>query len=493
MKRKLLYFGFILMFLCPDIIIAQADSIRNIHPVLTLVSVQPETGFTELSWAYIPSSYVAGFRMLYYINDAGFRFKTLWDPNTLSYIDSSRIPLSRSVSYQIEAIDIAANPSQLSNILNTMFSEVSIDSCNKRINVKWNFYSSSPKKVTDYSILVSVADGSYSEAGRVTSDKNSFALINFINDAAYCFIIKANLEDGTFSTSNKACLTTKMQRPPDWINADYATVNEKSNINLSFSIDPHSEINSFSLERKTENETDFSLITTIESGNGSIIYTDTKADPLKINYYRLLAVNNCGNPVVSSNLSCNIVPEITADGKTINLTWNAYKFWFGEVIGYKIYINTGDGFHEESLIQPADTSYTLNYSSVMYDLTDKNLCFYISASETNNPYGITGVTESAHVCTETIENITVPNTFTPNNDQKNDFFKPILSFTPADYHLVITDRHNNILFESRDYMAEWNGKNNGRFLADGVYLWFLKIKTPSGKMITKSGTVTIIK
>jgi len=493
MKTKLLYFGLILIYLCPDITNAQADSIRNIHPVLNMVSVQPETGFTELSWAYIPSSYVAGFRMLYYINDAGFRFKTLWNPNTLSYIDSSRIPLSRSVSYQIEAIDIAGNPSQLSNILNTIFSEASIDSCNKKILVKWNIYSSSPKKVTDYSILVSVAGSSYSEGGRATSDKTSFTLNDFINDADYCFIIKANLEDGTYSTSNKACLTTKMQRPPDWINADYATVNEKNSISLSFSIDPHSEINSFSLERKTENENDFSLISRIESGNGLIMYTDNKADPLKINYYRLLAVNNCGNPVVSSNISCNIVPYLNTNGKTINLTWHSYKFWLGEVLGYKVYINTGDGFHEESLIQPADTSYTLNYSSVMYDLTGKSLCFYISASEINNPYGITGVSESAPVCTETIEIITVPNTFTPNNDQKNDFFRPVLSFTPADYHLVITDRHKNALFESRDYLAQWDGKNNGSFLPDGVYLWFLKVKTPSGKMITKSGTVTIIK
>jgi gliding motility-associated-like protein len=493
MKRKLLYFGFILIYLFPDIINAQADSIRNIHPVLTSVSVQPETGFAELTWSHVPSSFVAGFRLLYIINDAGFRFKTVMNPNTLNYIDSSRIDTSRSVSYQIEAIDITGNPSQLSNILNTMFSEVSVDSCNKRILVKWNIYSSPPKKVTDYSILVSVTGGTYSEAGRVTPDMNSFVLNNFINDAKYCFIIRANLEDGTYSTSNKACLITKMQRPPDWINADYATVNGKNNISLSFSIDPHSEINSFRLERKTENENDFSLVSQIESVNRLIMYTDNKADPFKINYYRLLAVNNCANPVVSSNLSCNIVPKLNRDGNTINLTWNAYKFWLGEVIGYKVYINTGGGFHEESLIQPTDTSYTLNYSSEMYDMTGNNLCFYISASETANPYGITGVTESAPVCTESIENITVPNTFTPNNDLMNDFFRPILSFTPVDYHLVITDRHNNILFESRDYMAQWDGKTNGSILPDGVYLWFLKVKTPSDKMITKSGTVTIIK
>jgi gliding motility-associated-like protein len=156
-------------------------------------------------------------------------------------------------------------------------------------------------------------------------------------------------------------------------------------------------------------------------------------------------------------------------------------------------MDTGSGFHEESTVSPADTVCTLDYSSVMYDMNGSNLCFYISAFETANPYGIAGETVSSRICTDIIENITVPNAFTPNNDLTNDLFRPVLSFTPADYHLVITDRKNKILFESQDHMAEWDGKMNGESLPQGVYLWFLKIKTPSGKQMSKSGTVAIIR
>ncbi len=56
---------------------------------------------------------------------------------------------------------------------------------------------------------------------------------------------------GQFSTSNKSCLSTKMQRPPDWINADYATVNAENKIYLSFTVDPDSEINILVSERRT--------------------------------------------------------------------------------------------------------------------------------------------------------------------------------------------------------------------------------------------------
>ena len=74
-----------------------------------------------------------------------------------------------------------------------------------------------------------------------------------------------------------------------------------------------------------------------------------------------------------------------------------------------------------------------------------------SASEISNPYGISGESISSEICTYPTEIITVPNVFTPNNDLENDLFKPVLSFTPLDYHLIISDRHSKVLFETRDF------------------------------------------
>jgi gliding motility-associated-like protein len=165
----------------------------------------------------------------------------------------------------------------------------------------------------------------------------------------------------------------------------------------------------------------------------------------------------------------------------------------GEVAGYHIIINEGSGFHELAAVSPSDSTLTVNYASFMYNITGEYLCFIAGASETGNPYGVAGETSSVSVCTEIIENITVPNAFTPNDDLVNDFFKPFLSFTPIDYYLIITDRKNTTLFESHDWMEVWDGKKKGESLAQGVYLWYLNVKTASGKLIKRSGTVTIIK
>jgi gliding motility-associated-like protein len=476
---------------------SQIGCIEPLPPVLTIVSVQPETGFTELNWIISPSSNIYAYVVYIYSIEGGSSrgdsIDIVMDPAATSYTYIDRVANYFSKSY---AIGSRAQPycrSKFSNVITTIFAEASIDSCNKKITIKWNSYTDVPKKIIDYSILFSVNGGSFTEAGRAGSDKTVFTLNDFINDEEYCFVVKANLEDGTFSTSNKSCLLTKMQRPPDWINADYATVNENNNINLSFSIDPLSVINSYRLERMTENESGFSIIDQIESKNKQIFFTDKTADPFKKNIYHLLAINNCGNPVVGSNQAGNIVPNLEYKGNDIVLSWDSYRSWLGKISDYKVYINTGKGFDKVSSISAVDTVFTLDYSSVMYDITSNNICFFLKASETDNPHGIAGETSSVQICTDIIENITVPNAFTPNNDLTNDFFKPILSFTPSEYHLVITDRKNNILFDSRDQMASWNGERNGESLPQGVYLWFLRLKTPSGKQISRTGTVTIFK
>jgi gliding motility-associated-like protein len=487
----------LVLFIFPQNTFSQASCTSPAPPVLTLVSVQPQTGFTDLEWTKSTSTDVAAYLIYIFHNENGIPrgdiIDTILDQSVTKYTYKSTVSSYYSVSFVLSSFRVPNCTSPFSNIINTIFAGATIDTCAKRIRISWNSYPQVPKKVLSYTILTSINGGAFTEAANAGSDKNSFTLNEFVNNAQYCFVVKANIEDGTYSTSNKVCVSTKMQRPPDWINADYATVNEKNTINVSFTIDPLSKINMYRFERKTENESNFTLISQIESVERHIIFSDKSADPAKKNYYRLQAVNNCGNPIVTSNLSNNIVVRLIADRNMINLRWTPFNNWLGENSGYKVFIDSGDGFREETSLPSTDTIYSVSYSSVMYKVTAEKLCFCLGAYERKNPYGISGGTLSSRVCTDIIEQITVPNAFTPNNDLKNDTFKPSLSFKPVEYHIVITDRGNRVLFESRDYNEEWDGKMKGNSLPEGLYLWYLSIKSPSGKVIKKTGTVTIIK
>ena len=497
MKPKHFNIILALFSFCSINVLSQTNCETPLPPELTLVSVQPETGFTELDWTFSPSTDIAAYVLYRNENGIWMPFDTLWNPSASSYKYTTVFKYF-SASFVVAAFRLPIIPgmvgciSPLSNELNTIFVKSTIDTCNKKITVSWNSYPSSPIKVSGYSILLSVNGGTYNEVAQLTSDLNNYTLNDFSNDAEYCFVVRANLEGGLFSTSNKACLPIKMVRSPEWINADQATVNNDNKIAVSFTVDPLSEITNFKLERESGSSGTFQEIALPVSINGSVIYVDDNADVNQINYYRISAINNCNIPVTASNTASNIVLSLERTGDDLNLNWNSYYKWLGTISSYRLFINTGNGFEEKRVMVSNDTSITLKYQDIMYEVTDKNVCFYVSATETSNPYGVTGQSFSSRICSVPTEKITVPNVFTPNSGNTNSHFRPILSFTPADYQLIISDRQGKVLFDTKEYLAEWDGSLNGNPQPQGVYLWFLKVTTPSGKRISKTGTVTII-
>jgi CHU_C Type IX secretion signal domain len=471
----------------------QTDVNPPASPVLNLVSVGQATGFSEISWTRSSSPDVSGYVVYSYINDEGYAIDTIHNPLISSYIHTSLISSELSRSYVVAAIDSAGNISPLSNVLNTIFTTAVLDSCTGKIEIKWNSYPSYPRQVQGYTILYSVNGGNYLEAGTTSKDINSYTLSDFSFNAMYCFIVRANLEGSCFSLSNKKCLSTKMQRPPKWINADYATIVPDNEILLSFTIDPGSEIKSYILEKKTGVSGSFEQIYRFSDNAESFLYTDAEADTKKVNYYRLSAINNCNVPVTVSNIASNIVLSLNRDQNDINLTWNPYKSWNGIIGSYGLSVKAGNQYEERYTILPGDTTFTVSYSDLMYEVTGAEVCFMIRAYETSNPYGVSGESRSSEICTPVTEIITVPNVFTPDNNLINDFFIPVLSFTPVEYHLVITDLKRRVLFETRDYTQMWDGTKNGYPVPEGIFMWFLEVRTPSGKSISRTGTVSVIR
>ncbi len=66
----------------------------------------------------------------------------------------------------------------------------------------------------------------------------------------------------------------------------------------------------------------------------------------------------------------------------------------------------------------------------------------------------------------------IPNVFTPNNDDVNDYFE-IESNKTTFYKLVIMNRWENILFQTSDYQEFWDGKFDSLPVEDGTYFYKL--------------------
>ena len=491
MRIILLYIIIMLQILFSLKASGQVDNDPPVTPVLKLVTVDYLTGNIEIYWSPSPSPDVSGYVVYLYKDNAGYPLDTLYDPSATSYLRTGSGSAYYSESFVVAALDTAGNISPLSNILSSVFCATRIDTCKKEIQLDWNFYAGN---VTEYRILASKNGGSFTETDTVDALTSSYKLTDFETDVQYCFVVRAILKGDSLSHSNNSCLLTKMQHPPDWINADYATINDDKSVALSFTIDPSSEIKSFNLERKTGSAGTFQKIAQFTYSSGLLTFIDSDADITKVNYYRLSAINNCGVPITFSNIASNIVLLLNRNGNEdkIDLTWNSYREWMGNVGEYKLNVNTGNGWEEFSSLLSGDTTLTINYSDLMYQVTGKEVCFMIKAAEASNPYGVMGESYSSQICIPVTENIIVPNIFTPDNNTINDYFKPVLSFTPLAYRLIITDIQRKKVFETNNYLEEWNGTKKGNPLPQGVYLWYLKVSTPSGMSIEKTGTVTII-
>ena len=73
-----------------------------------------------------------------------------------------------------------------------------------------------------------------------------------------------------------------------------------------------------------------------------------------------------------------------------------------------------------------------------------------------------------------IEPFTVfaPNTFTPDGDEFNNIFLPIVYLHVEEWHMEIFDRWGEIIWESYDVNVGWDGIGpNGRVVQDGGYVW----------------------
>ncbi len=89
--------------------------------------------------------------------------------------------------------------------------------------------------------------------------------------------------------------------------------------------------------------------------------------------------------------------------------------------------------------------------------------------------------------------IYVPTAFTPNGDGRNDRFLPVPVGIKSLNYFRVFNRWGQLLFQTKTLHDGWDGKFNSTQQASGVYVWMIEAVTNQDKVITKKGTVTIIR
>lgn len=90
----------------------------------------------------------------------------------------------------------------------------------------------------------------------------------------------------------------------------------------------------------------------------------------------------------------------------------------------------------------------------------------------------------------------VPNAFTPNGDEHNNIFIPVITtgFDPTDYTFVIYNRWGEIVFETFNIDEGWDGTFQGQVVQDGVYVWSINFKhNVEDNRFVRKGSVTLFR
>jgi gliding motility-associated-like protein len=87
----------------------------------------------------------------------------------------------------------------------------------------------------------------------------------------------------------------------------------------------------------------------------------------------------------------------------------------------------------------------------------------------------------------------IPNSFTPNRDLNNEFFK-VVAIGISDFSMEIFDRWGQLIYESKDVTKGWDGTNsNGKEAMDGIYNYRIQCKNPKSEVVDRRGILVLIR
>ncbi len=109
-----------------------------------------------------------------------------------------------------------------------------------------------------------------------------------------------------------------------------------------------------------------------------------------------------------------------------------------------------------------------------------------------------GCTDTARATIDVVPDIRyfLPNAFSPNYDGVNDVWRGAGVLDGVrDFHLTIWNRWGELIFETTDPTASWNGRthNTGAEAPPGIYVAVATMRTPRGEKIELRGFITLLR
>lgn len=477
-----------------------------VEPELYSVTVDVETGFDVIVWYRTTSDFADYYKVVVtYDNDgdpttpstSGMEIgDPIYVPDT-TFTNENTGSQSGSVGYSVVAVnDLGGGNIFKSNWHypdSTIYLQSEYDSCQGIISLSWNDYNNWRGSIARYTIYRRLGPGMYQTVATLNEGTNTYDISNVAVNQEYDLFVEVEHEDGRKSTSNRTQVITSQLQQTGPINADYATISAGNTIDLSFTMNGVNGLTTYYLMRSERPAGNFSQVTEINTSDALIRYTDNVPFTSGIYYYRLDVKNNCGTLSAGSNMANNIILSGSRTGMNVSLTWNEYANWNGGVQQYRIVRKQGRDNPVPDTISVGITQAFADDLSSLVDYGNPQsslVCYEVQAIENLNSFEIQGRSLSNRVCFSVFPDIRMPDAFVPNDPEPvNQTFEPVFSFLPERYKMIIYNRLGTKIWEGSD---AWDGRVNGKYVPEGVYVYYLRVYNFSTDVTELNGKVTVL-
>ena len=203
-------------------------------------------------------------------------------------------------------------------------------------------------------------------------------------------------------------------------------------------------------------------------------------------------MDSCGHKWIESNQVKTIGLKAAIEDRDHNrLEWNLFKGWNQGVDQYYIY-------RMENNVEPdgpidsvwrGATEYVDDISPLAGSV--ESFIYWVQAVEQRvNDHGFKEKSNSNRAVISPESDIYFPNAFKPGG---TDVFKPIFRFLGGtNYVFQIYNRWGQLIYETTDKQAGWDGTYKGTYVEQGVYIYKFQYMDVYGNSFNKQGTVTVI-
>lgn len=477
---------------CGGMTSLSSDTLDNASPLpVSIRNVTVVGNDIDLNWSKGLSPETAAY--IVYQGLGGGVVVALDTVSILNYIDTNKSTSDTSYTYYIVALDRCGGTSIFSEPHSSLLLKGVIDTCQQEIDLSFNNYNGWAGK-TQYILLQSIDGGT--EIPIDTTMNPGFVLTEILDDVDYCFRIKAMNEDGSLSSfSNKVCLHSKKGKTLhsiciDQIKSESGTNGEKTGIQLT--TNDNILLNNILLQRAKDKLTIAnSQEQQLEAPFDNFVSIDRDKE---VTFYRMISVDACGNRVYSGIFNNLILDARLNLDNTVDINWNALDWEDGNVMGYRVERISANGNAEQLATLSEDVLSYTDHLMVGKD-NDTRYCYRVTGTIDLTCNNITHTinVNSNEACVEKTAGGYMANAFVQGGSFPE--YMPIFYFKEsiAAYKMIIFDRYGNKVFQTNNPDKGWDGNFSGQPLPNGVYSYYVSIKSGNGTEQILKGGVTLLR